>query len=110
MLAPLALKEPARSSTLSVRLHLGSFLLTKSELVHARHAVVDAACSLLESRADFFEAVRTIARHAYALDPDMKDDELWGFMSIDSQTDHLASVQSWRSGTPPSLSRSAPRS
>jgi hypothetical protein len=64
--------------------------MNESELAHARQAVVEAARSLLDGRADFFEAVRAIAGHAYTLDPDMKDDELLGFMGIDSQTDHLA--------------------
>ena len=59
------------------------------KLDRARDAIVQAAEALLAGRIGVIEASRTIAWNAHIIDPKMDDDDLLGFIGIESQTDHL---------------------
>ena len=60
------------------------------DIVISKAAIVDAARRLIGGQIGVIEASRLISAELHDVDPEMHDQELLGFLGIDSQTDHLA--------------------
>jgi hypothetical protein len=65
-------------------------MASTTDIQHARARVVEAARQFLANQIGVIDVARAINRERTVLDPQMTNDELTGFMAIDSESDRLA--------------------
>ena len=66
----------------------------------ARQQVLRAAEALLEGQQDVLRTAEAIARHAFDLDPQLRNSDVRTFVGIHSQCDHLLAIDSVRGWHP----------